>query len=52
MCLNIVKRLLWCTQNLVKVKKNLVKASKHILCSQEKVLVLISDSENFCVHRR
>ena len=37
----------------MKVKKeNLVKASKQILCSQEKVLVLIWDSENFCVHRR
>ena len=35
-------------RNLVKViKENLVKASKKILCSQEKVLVLILDSENF-----
>ena len=32
-------------------KENLVKASYLILCSQEKVLVLIWDSENFCVHR-
>ena len=28
-------------------KENLVKASKHILCSQEKVLILKWDSENF-----
>ena len=47
------QRFLWCEKNLVKVKKeNLVKASKKILCSQEKVLVLIWDSENCCVHRR
>ena len=29
-------------------KENLLKASKQILCSQEKVLVLIQDSENLC----
>ena len=46
-------RFLWCTQNLVKVKKeNLVKASKQILCSEEKALVLIWDSEKFSFHRR
>ena len=33
-------------------KENLVKASKLILGSQEKVLVLIWDSENVCVHRQ
>ena len=33
-------------------KENLVKASKQILCSQDKVLVLIWDSEKNCVHRR
>ena len=33
-------------------KENLVKASKKILCSQEKVLVLISDSLKNLVHRR
>ena len=33
-------------------KGNLVKASKQILCSQEKVFVLIWDSEKNCVHRR
>ena len=44
---------LWCTQNLVKVKKeNLDKSSQQILYSQEKVLVLILDAENVCVHRR
>ena len=32
-------------------KKNLVKASKQIFCPQEKVLVLIWDLENLCVHR-
>ena len=41
------------TQNLVKLKKeNLVKASKQIWCSQEKVSVLIWNSENICVHRQ
>ena len=33
-------------------KENLMKASNLILCSQGKVLVLIWDSEKFCVHRR
>ena len=32
-------------------KENLVKASKLIFCSEEKVLVLIWDSEKFGVHR-
>ena len=39
--LNLVKRFLWCTQTLVKVKEeNMVKMSKQILCSQEKVFSL------------
>ena len=33
-------------------KENMVKASNQILCSQEMILVLIWDSEKFCVHRR
>ena len=33
-------------------EKNPVKALKQILCSQEKVLVLIWHSENVCVHRQ
>ena len=40
-------------QNLVYIKnENLVYISKGIWCSQEKVLVLFQDSENFYVHRR
>ena len=32
--------------------ENLMKASKQIFCSHEKVLVLIWNSEFFCVHRQ